>query len=268
MCLAGPGELEPSEVLANTSPEAIGARVLELSQGGTDGVVMASVNNPVADKIERVLESKRIECTRFGRDVPVPLVNSLADDSTLGVDRLLVALGAFHRARQACVVIDAGTAITVDFIDGEGTFHGGAIAPGLHMMLRSMHEQTAALPEVEIDSAMVPSATVEEISDESEGGAGAGVTPFGKSTKHAMIVGVVSAARGLCHHLIDRYAEFYRGYPRVVATGGDAPMLFENDPLVEHVVPDLVLIGMQAALERLREIDGHGEDDDGSAGEG
>jgi pantothenate kinase type III len=54
---------------------------------------------------------------------------------------------------------------------------------------------------------------------------------------------------GLVHLLIDKYAEFYEAYPRVIATGGDAAVLFEDDELVEHIVPDLTLIGMKTAWE-------------------
>lgn len=250
-------QLEPGEVLPNDDLPALVDRLAALAGDPTrpNPVFVASVNDPVANQIEKALDTRHIECSRFKRDLPVPMVNSLADDSTLGVDRLLDALGAYHRGKQACVVIDAGTAVTVDFVDGEGTFHGGAIAPGLQMMLTSLHQHTAALPDIAIDPALVPPAQLPE-SDEHQG-----VMPFGKDTRHAMIVGVVAAIRGMCHHLIDRYAEFYRGYPRIVATGGDAPLLFENDALVEHVVPDLTLIGMHAAVQRLRELDEHEQDD-------
>jgi type III pantothenate kinase len=261
---ANGSQLEPGEVLSNAEIGALVDRIAALAAGSETAqtprpVFVASVNDPVADQIEAALDKRHIECSRFKRDLPVPIVNSLADDSTVGVDRLLDALGAFHRGQQACVVIDAGTAVTVDFIDGEGTFHGGAIAPGLGLMLKALHQHTAALPETTIDPSLVPPAQPPE-SEEHQG-----APPFGKSTRHAMIVGVVAAVRGMCHHLIDRYAEFYRGYPRVVATGGDAPLLFENDALVEHVVPDLTLIGMHAAVLRLRELDEH--DQGGAAGD-
>jgi hypothetical protein len=62
-----------------------------------------------------------------------------------------------------------------------------------------------------------------------------------------MLVGVRGAARGLAHELIDRYAEFYGAYPQIVATGGDARALFEGDEVIEHIVPDLTLLGIQAA---------------------
>lgn len=188
--------------------------------------VVASVNHPVADALQGEIRAMGLEVYRLQRDIPIQLMHSLDDDSTVGQDRLLNAIGAFARARQACVVIDAGTAITVDFVDGEGTFHGGAIAPGVEMMLRAMHEQTAALPSIRFSPP-----------DPARG-------PFGKDTEHAMQIGVVSAARGLAHLLIDKYAEFYSAYPRVIATGGDARALFDHDELVEVIVPDLTLLGL------------------------
>jgi type III pantothenate kinase len=175
-------------------------------------------------------------------ELPIPIDHTLDDVQTVGHDRLLDALGAYSRAQSACVVIDAGTAITVDFVDGEGTFHGGAIAPGVKMMFEALHEKTSALPLVTPGPDVMPPAQAE-------------APPFGKSTRPAIALGVLSAARGLVHLLIDRYAEYYEAYPRVIATGGDAALLFENDPLVEHIVPDLTLMGMLEAYQRLEQLD-------------
>ncbi|MCB9845382.1 MAG: type III pantothenate kinase [Phycisphaeraceae bacterium] len=191
-------------------------------------VATSSVNGPAAEAIERRLAGEPV--LRFAlvrRDLPIDLQHSLDDDRTVGTDRLVCAIGAFGRARQACIVIDAGTAITVDFVDGEGGFHGGAIAPGVRMMLTSLHEHTASLPLVEIGSGDEPT------------------TVQGKDTPGAIRLGVLCAARGLVHHLIDRYAEAYGAYPQIVATGGDAGLLFSSDPLIEHVVPDLQLLGIE-----------------------
>jgi pantothenate kinase type III len=96
-------------------------------------------------------------------------------------------------------------------------------------MLGSLHEQTSALPSL----AWAPP-------DKARG-------PFGKDTKHAMLLGVQAAARGLVRHVVETYAEAYEAYPQIVATGGDAPALFEGDEVVEHVVPDLQLIGILEA---------------------
>lgn len=226
-------QLEQSAALPNADlPAIVRAIVGAPVKSESAPLVLASVNNPVADEllgsVSDSIRKRGGEVYRFGRDLTIQIPNTLTDDTTVGQDRLLNALGAWSRAQQACIVVDAGTAITVDFVDGQGTFHGGAIAPGLNLMLRALHEHTANLPQLTF-----------EPPPESP--------PFGKDTREAMLVGVQGAARGLVRHLAERYSEFYEAYPQIIATGGDARALFENDDLVEHLVPDLTLIGIQAA---------------------
>ena len=62
-----------------------------------------------------------------------------------------------------------------------------------------------------------------------------------------MLLGVQSAVHGLVRMLSERYAEYYEAYPQIIATGGDARVLFENDDLIEHIVPDLTLLGFEAS---------------------
>lgn len=169
--------------------------------------------------------------------LPIELTHSVDDGSQVGVDRLLNAIGAFSRAGQACVVIDAGTAVTVDFVDGQGVFHGGAIGAGVGMALRALSRETEALPEV----AFEPRAE--------------GADPYGRNTADAMRLGVSAQVRGMAHVLIQEYAEAFGAYPQIVATGGDAPALFQHDDLVEHIVPDLQLIGMHAVYTRALSAD-------------
>ncbi len=235
-------ELADSGVEPNDTPEAIVGGITRMAESAPGAAVaMASVNPPMAEKLTALLDNAGLRVLRIGRDIPITLRHTLDDDSTVGQDRLLNALGAYARAQQACVVIDVGTAVTVDFVDGEGIFHGGVIAPGVRMMLRALHEQTASLPSIEFVSP-----------DMARG-------PFGKDTKHAMILGVQNMVQGLARIMIERYAEHYEAYPQVVATGGDAGPILSSDPTIEHIVPDLQLIGLaEACLAALES-----EDDDG-----
>lgn len=250
----GGTDLEPSTVLENSRGEGAVAEAVRALCGPGATVLLASVNPGFTDGLERAIEAgDGPRVVRFGRDVPIPMPTAVEAPEKVGQDRLLDALGAFGRSKQACIVIDAGTAITVDFVDGEGTFQGGAIAPGLGMMLRAMHDQTAQLPAVEVPREAAPARS--EVPGE-------GPPPFGKNTKDAMLAGARAAAKGLVRELVDAYAEFYGAYPRVVATGGDAPMLFQHDGLVEHIVPDLTLVGMLEAATRLDSLEEAGDDDD------
>lgn len=228
------GEVARAESMENADPGAIARRAAEFlgsDAGRLDAVpvVVASVNEPVASKIEDAARALGADPARLGRDLPINLKHTLDDASTLGHDRMLCAIGAYARAQQACVVVDVGTAVTVDFVDGEGVFHGGVIAPGLNMMLRALHEQTAALPSLRY-----------EAPDAQRG-------PFGADTPHAMQLGVQYAIRGLVRFAAERFADYYDGYPQIIATGGDMGVL-EDDGLIEHFVPDLQLVGMHACV--------------------
>jgi type III pantothenate kinase len=145
----------------------------------------------------------------------------------VGEDRLLNAAAAYGELKQACIVVDAGTALTVDFIDGAGTFHGGAIAPGARLMLDALHGQTAQLPEVELK----PPAE-----------------PIGHSTVEAMRTAAFHGLRGMVRELVEKFAETVGQYPLVIATGGDAELLFKDYELIERIVPDLTLRGLAVTV--------------------
>ncbi len=198
------------------------------------GVLVGSVRPAVCDPLMATLHEKLgIRPLRVEKDVRIPIGRQLDREALVGDDRLLNAAAAFDVLKQACVVVDAGTAVTVDLIDGQGTFHGGAIAPGAQLMLDSLAQRAAQLPEVEFEA---PS------------------HPIGHNTVEAMLCGVFYGLRGLVRELAEVYAEHAGFYPMVVATGGNSPMLFQDYDLVERVVPDLTLLGIAAtwrvALEK------------------
>jgi type III pantothenate kinase len=225
-----------------SAAEWITGRWSEIATRGSPGILLSSVNDPVASRLSAMVEDQlTIEVYRIGDDVPVPIGTALDPETITGTDRLLNAAAAFDTLQGACVVIDAGTAITVDFIDGEGTFHGGAIAPGARMQLKALHQHTAQLPDIDFDRP----------DDDA----------FGRNTTQAMLHGVFHGIRGMVRHLIERYAERYGAYPRIIATGGDAELLFKGDELVDTIVPELTLLGIAAAAKHaLVHGDGHGHD--------
>ena len=194
-------------------------------------LVVATVNPSFSEPLIAALRSASgLGVYRVGTDVGLPNAGGVDADAKTGQDRLLAALAAYESLQQACVVVDAGTAITVDFVDGEGVFLGGAIAPGLRMMLGALHDHTDALPHVAVEDP--------------------GEEVFGKNTERAMLHGSVYSARGLVRLMTERFAEAYEAYPLIVATGGDAQLLFADDELVDRIVPDLVLRGIALACER------------------
>jgi len=85
--------------------------------------------------------------------LPIKIV-SLEEPHRVGIDRLLNAVAARDRVQRnvSIFIIDAGSAVTVDWIDEGGNFRGGAIFPGIQMMARALHDDTAALPFLSIDT--------------------------------------------------------------------------------------------------------------------
>ena len=92
------------------------------------------------------------------------VTNRYRNPAQLGSDRWAAVIGARHLlgARAAMVVV-CGTATTIDFLSADGVFKGGMIMPGLGLMLRSLHEGTAALPDQDGDFSMYPTQTVDAI---------------------------------------------------------------------------------------------------------
>lgn len=228
--------------------QLIADKAAELT-AATDGplpIAVASVNPGALVKIEKALKATPTGAVSvLGRDIPIHIHHALTEsgERTVGHDRLAAAIGAFERLKQACVVVDLGTAVTIDFVDGEGTFHGGAILPGLTMMLKSLHQGTAALPELTY-----------QLPDP-------GSSAPGNQTDAAIMLGLWGAVRGAVRILTERYAEHYGAYPKVIATGGDLGIL-EDEELVDERVPDLQLLGIAAACARALAAEHDTDDDD------
>lgn len=191
-------------------------------------VLISSVKPMLNDTVSQIVTETLLQSPRWvERDVPIPIGRHLDREAMVGEDRLLNAAAAFDVMKQACVVVDAGTAITIDLVDGEGTFHGGAIAPGAQMMLDALNQRTAQLPEVAFET---PAECV------------------GHNTIEAMRVGAFYGMRGMLRELLDQYAEVLGSYPAVIATGGDGAEIFKTFDLVDRFVPNLTLNGLAVTL--------------------
>ena len=228
-------QLERSATIENGKAQELKDAVIEAAHAfpAEEGyaAVLSTVNRSVSDRLLKQLDGRlRTAFLRMERDVPVPIGRQLDPEAIVGEDRLLCAAAAYAVLKQACVVVDAGTAVTVDFVDGAGTFHGGAIAPGGQLAMESLQAGTDQLPEADFEKpAEVP----------------------GHNTIEAMRAGVFYGIRGMVHELTEQYAEVAGAFPLVVVTGGDGAMLFRDDDRVDRVVPDLVLRGIHLAWKTM-----------------
>jgi type III pantothenate kinase len=173
-----------------------------------------------------------------GRDCPirqltyrdVPLTIRVDEPARVGIDRLLAALAA-DRLRQrdrAAIVVDLGTAITVDLVDADGVFAGGAILPGIATSARALAEQTDALPQVSLDFLDKPPAAL------------------GTSTVPAIESGIYWGAIGAIRELVSQLSAPFPTRPDLFITGGASRQvtdLLKTHGSVRHV-PNLVLSGI------------------------
>jgi len=157
----------------------------------------------------------------------------LARPDMVGVDRLLDAVAAnrLRRPGHPAVVVDVGTAVTVDFLSAEGAFCGGAILPGIAMSARAMHEFTDLLPLVDMAELDAPPA------------------PRGADTESAMQSGLFWGVVGAIRELVARVPGTPSADPDLFLTGGAGPAVAELlGPSARHV-PHLTLAGIALAAE-------------------
>jgi len=142
----------------------------------------------------------------------------------VGADRIVTALGVRHRYGAPSVIVDFGTATTLDAIDAQGDYLGGVIVPGVRLSLDALSQRAARLPWVELT---VPGAVL------------------ARTTVASMQAGVVFGVIGQVEEIVRRMRQEMDGRPQVVATGGLAELLGPQIPCVDHVDPLVTLEGLR-----------------------
>lgn len=147
----------------------------------------------------------------------------------LGLDRWLALVGAYQQARQACLVLDLGTAVTSDFVDADGRHLGGFICPGVPLMRNQLRTHTRR---TRYDDRLAKQAMQS-------------LAP-GRSTAEAVERGCSLMLQGFVHTQLDMARDYWGGRFVVFLTGGDASLVVNMLPDA-RVVPDLVFIGLAIA---------------------
>ncbi len=206
---------------------------LAVEEPRLEGAAFCSVVPAATKLLRRLFEHHRFARPVFEltheRKLGVPL--GYPQPGEIGQDRLANAAGAQAMCGAPAIVIDLGTAVTFDIVSRAHGYEGGIIAPGVEVMRRYLHEQTALLPLLD-DSLETPGA-------------------IGKSTVEAMRIGTVIGFGGMIRALLEAVlAELARRgepLPAVLATGGSARLLEKTLRHPFTIVPDLTLRGLAAA---------------------
>ncbi|NND96190.1 MAG: type III pantothenate kinase [Pirellulaceae bacterium] len=194
---------------------------------------IASVHRRAADELERAIQesiprdSDAFTVSRVTRD-DVPMKACVSQPDRLGIDRLLGAYAAVQRYGSPIVVVDAGSAVTIDWVDSSQQFCGGAILPGLRLQTEVLASGTDALPEIDWHDVI----------------AGRGPAT---NTSDAIRLGVLTGVAAAIDRLAGQYAEMSSSpqkQAQMVVTGGDSPAI---SPYLRHlhkIVPNLVCRGL------------------------
>ena len=222
----GAGEAELRECLVSAWENI---PVLETSaEGKRDGVIVVSSVKPAwTDLIRRIVEDELDEKIHVvGDDIPLPISAWVDEPQEVGTDRMVSAAAAYAVVEDAVVVADLGTAVTIDLVDENGVFRGGAICPGFDISAQALKDNTAQLPKVKVHRPQ---------------------GPCGKNTADAINCGLYYSIIGAMEEIVRRYAEQIGRWPQTVITGSGAKIIKDDCPFVDNYVPNLVVKGVVLA---------------------
>jgi type III pantothenate kinase len=173
-------------------------------------------------------QQPHLQMVKIDRNTPLPIGNRYATPQTLGMDRICAAVGAFSKIGTGpLLVVNAGTAITYDYVDGHNDYLGGGISPGLRTRFRALHDYTAALPLVEAEGQL---------------------TLIGDTTETSIRSGVVNGVVAEIEGIVARYQLLAGTELKVILMGGDAEFLGNRLKNVTFVVANLLLHGINALI--------------------
>jgi type III pantothenate kinase len=218
------GKLVSSTVEENLTTQKAGDLIQRFQ---VQNCIVSTVRDPDGPLME-YLQGNVSNFVELSHATPVPFTNLYRTPEQLGKDRIAAAAGAYSAFPGSnTLIIDMGTAITIDFLTAGGEYLGGNISPGLEMRFRALHSFTSRLPLLEKD--------------------GSSADP-GTDTRSAIISGVQKGVlyeiQGYIDHFTGKYSALH-----VILTGGDADFFADRLKKPIFVVPYLVLSGLDFILD-------------------
>jgi len=192
-----------------------------------EAAVAGSVNDAACERVaEAASHILKTGLLVAGRDFKIPIVNRTRFPEKVGADRLLNGLAAYERAKRACIVIDIGTAVTIDVVNANGHFLGGVIMPGPATAIAALHSRTSALPEISLPF---------------------DIPVFGRDTEGAIASGVFWGTVGAVEKIVGMLKKEFGEDSATFLTGGGAERFAKELPGIKHIVSELTLEGLRLA---------------------
>jgi type III pantothenate kinase len=201
------------------------------------GVILGSVVPPLTGTMRHMAE-KYFGVTAMivepGVNTGMPILYK--NPSEVGADRIVNAVAAYEKfgktaagSGRPMIIVDFGTATTLDAVSAKGEYLGGAICPGVQISADALFQRAARLPRIDVRK---PASVV------------------GQTTVGAMESGLFYGYVGMVEGLVRRMSDELGGNALCVATGGLADVIAPETSLIEHVDPDLTLDGLRLVWER------------------
>jgi type III pantothenate kinase len=197
-----------------------------------DGAIISCVVPPMQKTVEAVSrEYLRVEPMTVGPGIKTGMPILYDNPKEVGADRIVNAVAAYERTRGTTIVVDFGTATTLDYISAKGEYVGGVITPGPGISLDALYQRAAKLYRVEM---VKPPRVV------------------GRNTIQAIQSGIIYGYVAMVDGLVRRIQEENGVMARVIATGGFAVLLAPESQTIEEVDEFLTLDGLRILYERNR----------------
>jgi type III pantothenate kinase len=204
--------------------------VHEIPLDSVNDVIISCVVPPVLNSAERF-------CQRYFRTAPLVVGPGIRtgmpilydNPKEVGADRIVNAVAAYDQRKNSVIVVDFGTATTFDYVSERGEYMGGVISPGIMISCEALFQKASKLPRVEI-FARPPSI-------------------MAKNTIASMNAGIVYGYAGLVEGIISRMKREVNREVYVVATGGLAPLIASECPIIDAVDDYLTLNGLRIIFD-------------------
>ncbi len=196
-----------------------------------EGVILSSVVPPLMFVLESLCEKYLKQAPLIvGPGIKTGLNIKYENPREVGADRIVNAIAAIELYGPPLIVVDFGTATTFDYIDENGHYLGGAIAPGIGISTEALYQRAAKLPRIEL---VKPKSGV-----------------VGRNPVSSMQAGIIFGYAGQVDGIVQRIREEYGTNPRVIATGGLADLIAAESRTIETVNGLLTLQGLQVIYNR------------------
>jgi len=207
-------------------------RLAALELGAVKAAIVSSVVPPALFPIEQLCRRHlHVSPLVVGPGLKSGMPILYENPREVGADRIVNGVAAYARWPQGAIVVDFGTATTFDVVTSRGEYAGGVIAPGITVSADALFSATAKLPRVEIARPR---------------------TAVGRNTVASMQAGLVFGYAGLVDAIVDRIRAEVDFQPRVVGTGGLAPLIAKETRTIDECDDMLTLQGLALLYERNR----------------